>query len=107
MPTREDAPNPVGLVTSLYEAGSVTVLSLAGALEATSLAAMEAQIDQIACTDCRHLVVEASRLTAIDTFGVDALVALASTVRDRGGQLRVRGATGQVAEVLRDTPLMS
>jgi len=106
MPPREHAPRPRGLTTSLYEAGSVTVLGLAGALETTSLAAVDAQVEQIACTDCRQLVVEASRLTDLDPAGVEVLVDLACAMAARGGQLRVRGATGQVAEILRGTPLI-
>lgn len=98
---------PVALTASLYEAGSVTILSLAGALESGSLAAMDAQVDQILCTDCQQLVVEASRLTSVDAAGVGALVELAATMAGRGGQLRIRGASGQVAQLLGGTPLIT
>jgi len=38
---------------------------------------------------------------------VGALVELAATMAGRGGQLRMRGASGQVAQLLGGTPLIT
>ncbi|MCU1494719.1 MAG: hypothetical protein JWO62_2483 [Acidimicrobiaceae bacterium] len=98
-----DGASAVQLLTiTLDDFETVCVLKLRGVLRDTSIAALEAQIDQLACTRCDSVVVDLDELTAIDTVGINVLTGLGHYVRGLGGHLELIGARGQVAEVIED-----
>jgi anti-anti-sigma regulatory factor len=76
-------------------------LVLDGALSDTSIAAQEAQVDQLGCIPCDLVVVDASGLTALDAVGANVLLGLYHYVHGRGGTLRITGARGPIATTLR------
>lgn len=86
--------------------GSLCVLTMVGKLVAVSICALEVQIDQIGCSPARDVVLDVTRLTVIDTVGTRVLVGLDTYVRAMGGELRISGARGQVAQALTPTPLV-
>jgi anti-anti-sigma regulatory factor len=76
-------------------------LILRGALCHTSIAALEALVDQLGCLPCNRVVLELRHLTALDTVGANVILGLYYYVVGRGGELRVSGATGPIAATLR------
>lgn len=93
------------LSVALEVDGSQAVLRLRGALLATSVAALAAQIDQLGCTPCGNLVVDLKELADIDAIGVSALSGLRHYVRGRGGRIELFGAQPQVEHALGATAL--
>jgi anti-anti-sigma factor len=75
---------------------------LRGALSGTSLAALEAQIDQLGSTACNDVVLDVTELKALDKRGARVLLGLYHYAGARGGQMRIIGAQGAVASSLRD-----
>jgi hypothetical protein len=67
----------------------------------TSIAALEAQVDQLGCIPCDDVVVDGGGLVAIDPVGANVLLGLHHYVGGRGGTLRITGATGPIATILR------
>jgi anti-anti-sigma regulatory factor len=65
----------------LRSVGRTIVLVLHGALRATSLPALDAQIDQLACIPFDEVIVEFGGLIALDATGARVLIALATTSR--------------------------
>ena len=76
-------------------------LILTGKLSCTSIAALEVQVDQLGCLPCEEVEIDLTALTEMDEVGVKVLTGLRHYVGGRGGRLRVVGATGQVAAMLR------
>ena len=72
-----------------------------GELCGTSLAALEAQVDQLGCMPCERVVVDMRLVTRLDEVGAKVLLGLYYYVLGRGGELRVTAPTGDVAETLR------
>ena len=68
----------------------------------TSIAALQAQVDQLGSTPCETVNVDLRRLQALDTGGARLLLGLYHYVTARGGRYRIVGATGQVARTIRD-----
>lgn len=91
----------VGLDTD----GAVCRLTLQGTLGSTSVAALQAQFDQLGCISCERVVIDAGRLQALDAVGLNVLLGLHHYVRGRGGRLEVIGASLQVMAVLAGTAL--
>jgi anti-anti-sigma regulatory factor len=75
-------------------------LSLHGALCGTSLAALEAQVDQLGCSPCERVVIDMAHVTEIDEIGAKVIVGLYYYVLGRGGALHVTAMTDEVAEML-------
>jgi anti-anti-sigma factor len=76
---------------------------LRGTLCDTSIAALEAQFDQLGCLPCDEVIVDMQHLTSLDPIGANVLVGLYHYVIGRGGQLRVISARGNVSAVLHAT----
>jgi anti-anti-sigma regulatory factor len=76
-------------------------LLLEGALCGTSIAALQAQIDQIGTMSCEDVVVDVSKLTKLDRRGEGVLFGLYHYVVGRGGKLRFVGAKGWLATAIR------
>jgi anti-anti-sigma factor len=86
--------------------GPTCTLTLSGSLSGTSIAALEAQVDQLGSTPCRDVIIDVRLLSAIDQVGVNVLVGLNHYVEARGGQMTVVGASGEVAAALRNCELI-
>lgn len=54
---------------------------------------------------CRDLVIDASRITFLDSVGLGLLVELAASARERGGHLRLEQPSDVVRQVVRLTGL--
>ena len=86
--------------------GPLCVLTLNGELSESSIAALEVQIDQIGCSGCEYVIVDVSKVTAIDASGARVMVGLATYVGALGAHLTVSGAHDDVAEALKPTGLV-
>jgi len=93
------------LVVQLQEVGTASVLTLRGSLTGSSVAALEAQIDQLGSTSCADVVVDLSDLSDIDAVGAGLLFGLQHYVRGRGGRMTMIGARGAVAAAVAADPL--
>jgi anti-anti-sigma factor len=91
------------LAVELESAGRSCRLVLHGSLCDTSIAALEAQVDQLGCLPCDEVIVDMRYLTSLDPVGANVLVGLYHYVVGRGGQLRVTSARGDVSAVLHAT----
>jgi anti-anti-sigma factor len=94
------APAPT-LQVELAVLGASCRLSLRGELGGRSLAALEAQVDQLGCPPCEQVVIDMGHVTALDEVGAKVLLGLYYYALGRGGSLQVTGMTGKVAEILR------
>jgi anti-anti-sigma regulatory factor len=88
------------LAVELESAGRSCRLVLRGALCDTSIAALEAQVDQLGCMPCDEVIVDMRYLTSLDPVGANVLIGLYHYVVGRGGQLRVTSARGDVSAIL-------
>ena len=88
------------LRVELRVSGEVCTLVLSGVLSGTSIAALEAQVDQLSCTACGDVVLDVRRLKELDRTGASALSGLYHYVKARGGRYRIVGATDQVARMI-------
>jgi anti-anti-sigma factor len=79
---------------------SLSVLTITGELNRTSIAALEMQIDQIGCSECDDVVLDVAGLRRLDPIGTSVLIGMGHYVRALGGRLTVTGASGQVGETL-------
>jgi anti-anti-sigma regulatory factor len=95
----EEPPAPT-LLVELDVLGRSCRLTLRGALCGTSLAALEAQVDQLGCLPCEQVIVDMGHLTEIDEVGAKVVLGLYYYVLGRGGALRLTGMSGPVAETL-------
>jgi anti-anti-sigma factor len=105
MSTTSDSPVPEDdaapwLGVELHSHGRTCTLTLRGELRATSLAALEAQVDQLGCVPCDDVVVDVHQLAALDSVGANVLLGLHHYVDGRGGHLRIIGATAAIASAL-------
>jgi anti-anti-sigma factor len=99
--------NGAVLTVEFASTASLCVLTLTGELNGTSIAALEVQIDQIGCSQCSGVVLDVSALRRLDPVGTRVLVGLDHYVSALGARLSITGATGQVAEALATSPLVS
>ena len=93
------------LTVGFSSVGSVCLLTVSGELNGTSIAALEAQIDQIGCSECHDIVLDVAGLLTVDSVGMRVLIGLDHYVRALGARLTVTGASGSVAEALAPTRL--
>jgi anti-anti-sigma regulatory factor len=76
-------------------------LVLEGSLCTTSIAALEAQVDQLGCIPCDDVTVDLQGLHALDAVGAKVLLGLRHYVDGRGGSLQITRATPAMATALR------
>jgi anti-anti-sigma factor len=88
------------LRVELESTGTRCLLLLQGNLCGTSIAALEAQIDQLGCMPCEEVIVDLQHLTSIDPVGANVILGLYHYVVGRGGRLRLRAVRGSVATTL-------
>jgi anti-anti-sigma factor len=80
-------------------------LTLRGDLTGASIAALETQVDQIGCSDCKEVLLDVTGLKRLDSIGLRVLIGIDQYVEALGGRLRILGASGEVAEALSPTSL--
>jgi anti-anti-sigma factor len=88
------------LQVELRTSGSSCRLTLRGDLCQSSVAALQAQVDQLGCLPCEEVVVDLRSLAALDAVGANLLLGLYHYVTARGGAFRVTDACPVVAETL-------
>lgn len=76
-------------------------LRLTGELDMGSAPEFSAAVDRLLDDGAHRLLVELDRLIFLDSVGMAAFVRADSRTAATGGWLRLTGATGQVARVLR------
>lgn len=92
----------VRLAVRLEIEPTTCTLVLEGVLAATTIAALEAQIDQLGCLRCDHLVIKVSGLTDVDAVGLNVLTGLRYYAGGRGAALSLVGANPRLAAELRE-----
>jgi anti-anti-sigma factor len=93
------------LTVTLRTVGSTCVLALAGELTATTVAALEAQIEQLALIAGRDVVLDLQRVEHLDDVGANVLTGFYHYARGRGQRMTMIGASSLIAERLDGTPL--
>jgi anti-anti-sigma factor len=88
------------LLVELESVAGTCRLTLRGALCGTSIAALEAQVDQLGCTQCDEVIIDMQHLTALDPVGANVILGLYHYVVGRGGELRVTSARADVSATL-------
>jgi anti-anti-sigma regulatory factor len=88
------------LQVELATSGTTCRLILCGVLCDATLAALEAQVDQLGCMPCEDVVVDVRGLTKLDPVGANVLLGLYYYVVARGGEFRVTTAIDEVAAAL-------
>jgi anti-anti-sigma regulatory factor len=88
------------LRVELGSSGQTSTLTLRGTLSGTSVAALDAQVDQLGPAASERIVVDMSHLRNIDHNGARAILALHEYVSACGGSCRIVGANSQVAVLL-------
>jgi anti-anti-sigma regulatory factor len=88
------------LSVELLSTGSLCRLVLRGELCDITLAALEAQVDQLGCMPCQDVVVDLRSVVRLDAVGANVLLGLYHYVIARGGTFGVTEAPEEVAAVL-------
>jgi anti-anti-sigma regulatory factor len=96
----ETAEGTSWLRVELHTRGRGCTLVLTGVLCTTSIAALEAQVDQLGCVPCDDVLVDVRGLTDLDAVGASVLLGLHHYVDGRGGHLHIAGASAQIAPTL-------
>lgn len=91
------------IVTPLLRSDRTAQVRLDGELTYDTVDVARVQLHAFIDAGCRHLVLEVSGITWSDSVGLALLISLRSGVTAVGGQIAVRGATGQLARVLEVT----
>jgi hypothetical protein len=89
---------PPYLEVELCATGVTCRLILRGTLCATSLSALEAQVDQLGCLPCEHVVVQ--QLVECDEVGAKVILGLYYYVIGKGAALRMTGCAENVRTTL-------
>ena len=90
------------LTVSVEAQGPVRVVRVAGELDMATVSDVEASFETRLAAET-DLVIDLSELSFMDSAGVAALVRVRNAALEQGWVLRVRGASGIVANVLRVT----
>jgi anti-anti-sigma factor len=85
---------------ALLATGASCRLTLRGNLCQASVAALQAQVDQLGGLPCEEVVVDLTSLSGLDGVGANVLLGLYHYVIARGGVFRVTEACQDVAETL-------
>jgi anti-anti-sigma regulatory factor len=91
---------PPYLEVELSATGDTCRLTLRGVLCATSLSALEAQVDQLGCMPCEQVVVDMHQLTELDEVGAKVILGLYYYVVGKGGELRMTDCVENVRATL-------
>ena len=85
----------MALTFSTYEDGLITVLKIAGQLDALSSPTIMPTVDKLIETKDNDIRVELSELDLIDSSGVATIVSLFKRGKAKGLKVEVTGATNQ------------
>lgn len=85
--------------------GNVQIISVAGALDASTSEDFKVYVNGLIERDHDHLVVDLSAIPFMDSSGLGALVSLFKRVRARGGDLKLAAANDTVHKVFTLTRL--
>jgi len=91
---------PPYLEVELCATGDTCRLTLRGTLCATSLSALEVQVDQLGCIPCEQVVVDMDQLTELDEVGAKVILGLYYYVVGKGGELRMTDCAENVRATL-------
>jgi anti-anti-sigma factor len=97
---RDSAPGDSWLRVEMRTSARSCTLLISGALCGNSIAALDAQVDQLGATPCEMVVVDLQHLSSIDDRGARVLAGLRHYVEARGGIYRIVGACSQVQRVI-------
>jgi hypothetical protein len=98
----DSEPETNGLSVGLTFEGSRGELWLAGRLDAYSVVALRAQVDQLRLVPCRDLVVHVEHLEDLDADGLSTLSSLRAVADEHGARFRIEGMRGPIPSCLRD-----
>ncbi len=87
--------------------GKVTVLRPQGPVIGTDVDQLGDHITKVLDGNCRAMVLDASRMTFVDSRGLETLVDATEELIQRGQVLRLAGASETLKEVLELTELAS
>lgn len=93
---------------SRREVGNVTVIEPKGKItigEGDVL--MRDEIQKLLAEDKKNLVLDLSGVSYMDSAGVGELVSVYTSVKNRGGELRLSGLTKKIKDLLSITQLMT
>lgn len=88
------------LTVELTVEPAAAVVRLQGALKGSSIAALDAQVDQLGSAPCDEVVLDVVELTEVDELGAGLLGGLQHYVWARGGRVTVFGARPPLAAAL-------
>ncbi|MEH1015119.1 STAS domain-containing protein [Micromonospora sp. CPCC 206060] len=91
------------IVTPLLRSDRTAQIRLDGELTYDTVDDARVQLHALIDAGCRQLILEVSGITWSDSVGLALLIGLRSAVTACGGEIAVRGATGQLARVLEIT----
>ena len=83
------------------EREGVTVLTLAGNLDASTSAGLKKAVVALTDEGKTRVAVDLTKLTLIDSTGVGVLISLFKRARAAGGAVHFAGLTGQPKEIFR------
>jgi anti-sigma B factor antagonist len=93
------------LALSVEDVGGCLVGRLTGAADLSGAASLDGALRSIVELGERHLVVDLSKATFLDSAALAALVSAHHRARVLGGSVRLAGATGPVRKILEVTGL--
>jgi anti-anti-sigma factor len=91
------------LTVELVNTEARFLLTLRGELTGASIAALETQVDQIGCSECKEVLLDVTELKRLDSIGLQVLTGIDQYVEALGGRLTILGASGDVTEALSPT----
>ncbi|MDI1436851.1 STAS domain-containing protein [Polyangium sorediatum] len=78
-----------------------TTVTIVGKLEEGTAPQFRTLIDELLAANRRHITLDLLELSSIDSSGVGVIVSLHKQVRERGGEVKLVGLTGQPLAFLR------
>jgi anti-sigma B factor antagonist len=83
----------------LKVAAEATIVTLHGDLDLMTIEELRGLLDQACMNDPERVVIDLTDVPFVDVLSLSTILASADSVRDRGGFLHVRGASGAVRRI--------
>lgn len=94
------------MTTSIRQAGAVTVVDISGRIElGGESAALRDMVCDLLSKGHKHILLNLGDVHYIDSSGLGALVGAFTTVRTRGGELKLLNLTNKVRDLMQITKL--